>query len=448
MSGNLLPIDALIRSLEAKGANVLPVYAFSLKHSPEGDGVANRAFTEYLAGPDGQPRVQCIVNTMGMSMGELSNEGPAIATGWSVDYLDNLNVPMVQAIVSTGTEDDWLESDLGLGPIDTAMSVALPEFDGRLISVPISFKEEVPSVPSPSGGGLGWGRPLRYVPRDDRVELVARLAIKQARLGMKPNSEKKIAVILSNYPTKDARIGNAVGLDTPNSAVLVLNALKDAGYKVTDIPESGDELVHRIIERCSNDRDSLTEEQLRLAAGHVTARQYADWFATFPDDVTEELSRDWGEPPGQVYRTEIVPSPSGGGLEPAPYLIRGWGRNPGVPALAIAALTWATCSWACNRRAGSARTPSPSTTARTWPPRTTTSPTTAGCATCSGPTPSCTWASTARWSGCRARASACRRPATRRWRWTMCRCSTRSSSTTPARGPRPSAAPTPPSLTT
>ena len=331
MSGNLLPIDALIRSLEAKGANVLPVYAFSLKHSPEGDGVANRAFTEYLAGPDGKPRVQCIINTMGMSMGEISAEGPAMATGWSVDYLDNLNVPMVQAIISTGTEEDWLESDLGLGPIDTAMSVALPEFDGRLISVPISFKEEAPSVPSPSGGGLGWGRPLRYVPRADRVELVARLAIKQATLGMKPNSEKKIALILSNYPTKDARIGNAVGLDTPNSAVLVLNALKDAGYKVADIPETGDELVHRIIERCSNDRDSLTEEQLRLAAGHATSGQYAQWFSTFPEDVQEELSRDWGEPPGQVYRTNGSLAIAGidlgnvfVGLQPP----RGFGENP------------------------------------------------------------------------------------------------------------------------
>ena len=71
------------------------------------------------------------------------------------------------------------------------------------------------------------------------MELVARLAIKRhAVLGLKPNAEKKIAIILSNYPTKDARIGNAVGLDTPNSAVLVLNALKDAGYKVTDIPET------------------------------------------------------------------------------------------------------------------------------------------------------------------------------------------------------------------
>ena len=299
MSGNLLPVDALIRSLEDKGANVLPVYAFSLKHSPEGDGVANRAFTEYLADPAGQPRVHCIINTMGMSMGELSTEGPAIATGWAMDYLDKLNVPMVQAIISTGTQGQWLESDLGLGPIDTAMSVALPEFDGRLISVPISFKEE---APADGAGGLS-GRLQRYVPRQDRVELVARLAIKQANLAIKPNPDKKIAVILSNYPTKDARIGNAVGLDTPASAVQVLNALKDAGYRVHDIPETGDELVHRIIERCSNDLDSLTEEQLRLAAGHVTARQYSEWFSTFPEDVAEELSRDWGEPPGQVYRT-------------------------------------------------------------------------------------------------------------------------------------------------
>ena len=327
MSGNLLPIDSLIQSLESKGANVLPVFSFSLKHSPDGEGQANRAFTEYLAGPDGAPRVQCIINTMGMSMGEISTEGPAVAAGWAVDYLDNLNIPMVQAIVSTGTEDDWLNSDLGLGPIDTAMSVALPEFDGRLISVPISFKEEAPADGS---SGLA-GRLQRYIPREDRVDLVARLAIKQASLGLKPNTEKKIALILSNYPTKDARIGNAVGLDTPASAVVLLNALKDAGYQVTDIPETGDELVHRIIERCSNDRDSLSEEQLRLAAGHVTTRQYAEWFSSFPDDVSEELVADWGEPPGQVYRTNGSLAIAGidlgnvfVGLQPP----RGFGDNP------------------------------------------------------------------------------------------------------------------------
>ena len=327
MSGNLLPIDALIRKLEAMGANVLPVFAFSLKHSPEGDGQANRAFTHYLTATEGTPRVQCIINTMGMSMGELSTEGPTIASGWSVDYLARLNVPMVQAIISTGSQDQWLESELGLGPIDTAMSVALPEFDGRLISVPISFKEEAPAdTPSRLDGRL-----QRYVPRPDRVDLVARLAIKQANLAMKPNSEKKVAIILSNYPTKDARIGNAVGMDTPASAIKVLHALKDVGYRVTDIPDDGDALVHRIIERCSNDRDFLTEEQLRLAAGHVTTKQYSDWFATFPGDVTSELARDWGEPPGEVYRTKGSLAIAGidlgnvfVGLQPP----RGFGENP------------------------------------------------------------------------------------------------------------------------
>ena len=74
---------------------------------------------------------------------------------------------------------------------------------------------------------------------------------------MKPNSDKRVAVILSNYPTKDARIGNAVGLDTPASVIRLLHALKHAGYQVTDIPDDGDALVHRIIERCSNDRTRL-----------------------------------------------------------------------------------------------------------------------------------------------------------------------------------------------
>ena len=138
------------------------MFAFSLKHSPEGDGQANRAFTEYMADPDGTPRVQCIINTMGMSMGDISDEGAAIATGWSVDYLDNLNIPMVQAIISTSAQEEWLENSLGLGPIDTAMSVALPEFDGRLISVPISFKEETSADgPEQSGRAAPAIRPPR-----------------------------------------------------------------------------------------------------------------------------------------------------------------------------------------------------------------------------------------------------------------------------------------------
>ena len=205
-------------------------------------------------------------------MSDLSQEGPTIATGWSVDLLDALDIPIIQGIVSTGSRQEWEESSLGLGPIDTAMNIALPEFDGRIITVPISFKEETAGS---ERNGLTGPRLQRYVAAPDRMDALAGLAAKWAALRLKPNPEKRIAIIMSNYPTKDARIGNAVGLDTPASVINLLHAFKAAGYGVEDIPADGDELVHRIIERCSNDRDSLTEEQLRLAAGHVDRRQYA-----------------------------------------------------------------------------------------------------------------------------------------------------------------------------
>ena len=210
---------------------------------------------------------------------------------------------------------------------DTAMSVALPEFDGRIISVPISFKQETAAT---QGGKLA-GRLQRYVAHEDRVDYLARLAIKWANLRVKPNAEKRVAIILSNYPTKDARIGNAVGLDTPASVIRILHELESAGYHVPNIPENGDELVHRIIERCSNDRDYLTEEQLRMAAGHVTGRQYGEWFQGFPSSVSAEITEAWGDPPGQVYRSNGSLAIAGidlgnvfVGLQPP----RGFGENP------------------------------------------------------------------------------------------------------------------------
>ena len=325
MSGNLKPIDALIGRLEELGANVLPVFSYSLKHNPEDEEDTNRTFTQFLSDTDGLARVDCVINTMAMSMSDLTTEGPTIAS--PVDFLERLDVPIIQGIVSTGPEDEWMESPLGLGPIDTAMSIALPEFDGRLISVPISFKEET----TPSPGRSLQARLQQYVPRTDRVNLVAGLAVKWAGLRLKANADKRIAIILSNYPTKNARIGNAVGLDTPASVIRILHAMKDAGYRVDDIPETGDDLVHRIIERCSNDVDTLTEAQLRLAAGHVTSGDYNRWFREFPESVQSQLRGSWGEPPGRVYRTDDNLAIAGlqlgnvfVGLQPP----RGFGENP------------------------------------------------------------------------------------------------------------------------
>jgi cobaltochelatase CobN len=331
MSGNLAFVDDLIARLEAQDVNVLPVFSYSLKHQPEEDEAGGHTLTEYMVDPDGVPRVDCIVNTMGLAMSDLDHQqggtGATVATGWSQEFLDNLDVPIIQGIVSTGSRSDWEESSLGLGPIDTAMNVAFPEFDGRIIAVPVSFKEEVGAAPDT----LSAGRMQRYVAQPDRMDFLARLASRHAALRRKANAEKRIAIILSNYPTKNARIGNAVGLDTPASAINLLHALKNAGYHVEDIPVDGDELVQRMIDRCSNDTDTLTEEQLRLAAGHVERRDYAEWYTGFPESVRAELLESWGDPPGHVYRTgdrlAIAGLPMGNvfvGLQPP----RGFGENP------------------------------------------------------------------------------------------------------------------------
>ena len=226
----------------------------------------------------------------------------------------------------------WEERDIGLSPLDIAMNVALPELDGRIITVPVSFKEVTSGQQSAiSNHGQTGGELRRYVPNFEQIEAVASLAARYARLAHTPPPERKVAIVLSNYPTKASRLGNAVGLDTPASAINLLNAMRDAGYTVEDIPEDGDELMRRLIERCTYDADFLTPEQMRNAEGRVSAGEYAAQFKALPLDVQESIRTDWGEPPGSVYTDDGHLFMAGlrlgnvfVGIQPP----RGFGENP------------------------------------------------------------------------------------------------------------------------
>src|SRR5262249_1482826 len=140
-----------------------------------------------------------------------------------------------------------------------------------------------------------------YVPAPDRIEYLVSLARRWAELRRVPNAEKRVALILANYPSRNARLGNAVGLDTPASVVSLLHALAGDGYRVADIPESGDAVIHKLIERCTYDREFLTAEQVAQAAGRVPAAQYDGWHAGLPVRVQDGLRESWGAPPGDVY---------------------------------------------------------------------------------------------------------------------------------------------------
>ncbi|HKG16820.1 MAG TPA: cobaltochelatase subunit CobN, partial [Solirubrobacteraceae bacterium] len=200
-----------------------------------------------------------------------------------------------------------------------------PEFDGRIVGVPFSFKERTP-------GESAVGSPLvAYAADPERTARLAELAVRLARLRRRPAAHARLAVVLSNYPTRHSRVGNAVGLDTPASALVVLDALRQAGYRVDCRFDSGDELVHALIEAGGHDEEFLTDDQLRRAGARLDTGRYAEWFSALPAELRDAVVEHWGEPPGDLYVDdgELVMA----GLELGNVVLaiqppRGFGENP------------------------------------------------------------------------------------------------------------------------
>ena len=138
---------------------------------------------------------------------------------WDVERMAALDIPILQGLCLTSSREEWEASDDGVTPLDSANQIAIPEFDGRIITAPFSFKEiDEDGLP-------------RYVADPERCARVAGIAVDHARLRHIPPRERKIALMLSAYPTKHCRVGNAVGLDTPVSTIRLLRRLRDAGLR-------------------------------------------------------------------------------------------------------------------------------------------------------------------------------------------------------------------------
>ncbi|WP_349259700.1 cobaltochelatase subunit CobN [Actinospica sp.] len=312
LSGNTAFIDELCDAVERAGANARPIYCSSLRSLRS-------------AGDDGLIR---LLRGCGALVATVLAGGGAIAAdasaggdedAWDVGVLRELGIPVIQGIATTTSRATWADSNAALSPMDAAMQVAIPEFDGRLISVPFSFKE-------PDETGI----PV-YRADPERAARVAGIAVRHAALSRKANADKKIGILLSSYPTKHARIGNAVGLDTPASAVRLLRALREADYRVGDFPEDGDLLIHSLIAAGGHDVEWLTEEQLATASARVPLRDYEAWFAALPDELRERIREHWGEAPGQLYvdgEEIVLASLTFGNVVLMIQPPRGFGENP------------------------------------------------------------------------------------------------------------------------
>ncbi|MGR8999680.1 MAG: cobaltochelatase subunit CobN, partial [Gammaproteobacteria bacterium] len=144
MSGNTRFIDVLITAIEKQGMNVLPVFTSSLRAGGDKGNTLPTALS-YFSSHQG-PHIDVLINTTAFAMGEITPGGSTPA-GWSVSVLEQLNVPVLQAITSGMIETQWRLSTRGLNPLDAAMNVVLPEFDGRIITVPMSFKARADGLP-------------------------------------------------------------------------------------------------------------------------------------------------------------------------------------------------------------------------------------------------------------------------------------------------------------
>jgi cobaltochelatase CobN len=238
-AGQTEPVDALCAALAERGLAPLPLFVSSLK-TKEDAAFVEKALAEADAA--------VVLNATAFA---LSQPGKAFA-GTVLDAGDR---PVLQVTFAGASEEAWAGSSRGLSPTDLTMNVVLPEVDGRIITRAVSFKETGEIDP------LTECRPVRYKPKPDRIAFVADLATRWARLRAKPNAEKRVAIVLSNYPNRDGRIANGVGLDAPASTANLLKALREAGYALDGAPESGAALMEMLLQGPTNARREKTLSQ-------------------------------------------------------------------------------------------------------------------------------------------------------------------------------------------
>lgn len=321
VSGNAGFAHALADAIDATGRAIgLPIFAASLRNAPD----------ELF---DALGTLDAVVVCM-LAAGGALNATATVSAGdddgaWDIEQIAALDIPVFQGLCLASSRADWEANDDGVTPLDSATQIAIPEFDGRIITVPFSFKEI-------DDDGLP-----HYAADKERCARVAGVVVNHAVLRHIPNAEKKLAIVLSAYPTKHSRVGNAVGLDTPASAVRLLHRLDAEGYDVgdgfgvldvADETEAGDRLIHILIEAGGQDEDWLSTTQLAEAQVRVSAQQYAQWTAELPDALRDAMSQAWGPAPGKLFVNEageiVLAALRSGNIVLMIQPPRGFGENP------------------------------------------------------------------------------------------------------------------------
>ncbi len=258
---------AIVQELESLGAKVLPVFAGGLDFS--------KPIEAYFYEPTTKLQlVDAVVSLTGFALvgGPARQDHPK-----AIEALKRLNRPYMVALpLVFQTTEEWLDSDLGLHPIQVALQIAIPELDGAIEPIILSGKD----------GATG-----KAIALQDRVEIVAQRALKWASLRRKPKLIKKVAITVFSFPPDKGNVGTAAYLDVFGSIHEVLKGLRNNGYDVQDIPETPQELLEQVIHDAQAQYNS---PELNIAY-KMSVPEYE---ALTP--YSQRLEENWGPPPGNL----------------------------------------------------------------------------------------------------------------------------------------------------
>ena len=269
-AGDLEVINSLIEALGDERLNVLPIFTASLK-----DPIGAPLVRDLLQ----RAQASVVLNATGFAV-----SGPG---AWRPTPLDEPDRSVLQVVLAGGSEAAWRAGTRGLSARDLAMNVALPELDGRVLSRAVAFKTRRRFDPATESNIVG------FAPVKDRVGFTAALAAAWARLGATPVAERRVAIVLANYPNRDGRIANGVGLDTPASTMRLLEAMREAGYRIDDPPDDGQALIERLLGGVTNELSTRADRVARVA---LPVREYATFFEQLSARVQQVIVDRWGAP--------------------------------------------------------------------------------------------------------------------------------------------------------
>ncbi|MCP9926983.1 cobaltochelatase subunit CobN [Cyanobium sp. CH-040] len=296
-AGDLDWMEAVLASLRTRGLCPRALWVSGLRDPVVQRGVAD------LFGREEVEAVLCCTSFASVQFAE---------AGLGAPLWDGLAVPVLQLLCSSQSRERWQASSIGLPPTDLTLQVALPELDGRITTRIGAFKEC-----RGASARLASALP-RLEPDRQRLDWITALTANWIRLRRTPAARRRVALVLANYPTRNSRLANGVGLDTPASAAAMLRWLAEAGYRLDGaegggapgLPADGDALIQALLAGRSNDPESTH----RPALDHLTLDVYLSWYGQLPEEGRRRLEAVWGPPEADAG---LVPAPATGLRQPA-----------------------------------------------------------------------------------------------------------------------------------